>query len=164
MNVHDTPWRVEYAGRHRTIEATGGAWDWDQRSSPYVVDALGKRVIGIPQNVHHPGAYDAKADRLAQLIVRSVNAEALLATIKKELAADDAVAASGQTALNYSPQEISHRLHFLLESLEKACRTCATCGRLQAQACDIQDAAFLWFVKQDDRDDFGCKAWARREP
>jgi hypothetical protein len=69
------PWLVRYHGAERTTEVTNGEWDWDERALPYIVSATGKTVIErVPQTTLHCGAYDAKADQLAQLIVRSVNA------------------------------------------------------------------------------------------
>ena len=58
------PLRVEY---HRRCP------EWHEKSSPYVVDAYGKLVVMMPQNVGHPGQYDEMADLGAQMIVDSVN-------------------------------------------------------------------------------------------
>lgn len=58
------PLRVEY---HRRCP------EWHEKSSPYIVDAAGKLVVMMPQNVGHPGQYDEMADLGARMIVDSVN-------------------------------------------------------------------------------------------
>ena len=57
-------WKVVYDRRFE---------EWDEKSSPQVVDGAGKFVMKPHQNVAHPGAYDKKADELAHLIVAAVN-------------------------------------------------------------------------------------------
>jgi hypothetical protein len=37
------------------------------------VDANGKTIARMPQNVGHPGAYDEQADKTAHQIVNAVN-------------------------------------------------------------------------------------------
>lgn len=65
VKVHPVPWRVEYSRRCK---------DWHTKSCPRVVDADGKLVVEMPQNVDHPGKYDIVADLSAITIVDCVNA------------------------------------------------------------------------------------------
>lgn len=58
------PLRVEYFRR---------CPEWHEKSSPYIVDATGKVVVMMPQNVWHPGEYDEMADLGAKMIVDGVN-------------------------------------------------------------------------------------------
>lgn len=65
VQLHPVPWRVEYSKRRK---------DWHTKSCPKVVDAIGKVVVEMPQNVDHPGKYDVVADLAAITIVDCVNA------------------------------------------------------------------------------------------
>lgn len=73
----------------------------------------------------------------------------LIALVKKELAADDAVATSGATTLNYSPQQISHRLHYLLERYEQAMANLATLREDAALCGELTDS--LGKAKETER-------------
>lgn len=64
MTEHPTPWRVEYNRSYH---------DWNVKSRPRIVDALGNNVLHMPQNVNHPGVYDELADKTAHQIVAAVN-------------------------------------------------------------------------------------------
>lgn len=59
------PWSVAYLQRDE---------QWDPRACPYIVDALGSKVLELPQFVGHPGEYDRRADGIATMIVAAVNA------------------------------------------------------------------------------------------
>lgn len=77
---HPLPWRVDY---QKMFE------DWHEKSLPRIVDAAGATVIELPQNVGHPGLYDAKADETAQAIVAAMGeAAAALSSVLHQLSTD----------------------------------------------------------------------------
>lgn len=63
--IHPIPWRVVYTKLFP---------EWHSKSCPRIVDAEGKLVVSMPQNVEHPGKYDVVADLAAITIVDCVNA------------------------------------------------------------------------------------------
>ena len=68
LDEHPLPWEVAYSQKSS---------NWDEKSSPYIVDANGKIVVEyFFQHVCHPGMYDELADLTAQFIVNLVNAQA----------------------------------------------------------------------------------------
>lgn len=62
---HPIPWSVGYWRR---------CPEWHEKSCPCIYDANGTLVLELPQNVGHPGEYDAVADMTANRIVQAVNA------------------------------------------------------------------------------------------
>jgi hypothetical protein len=65
MSTYPKPWKVKYRPRCE---------EWHPKSSPCIVDALGRVVVTLPQTVDHPGLYDELAVNTANEIVRAVNA------------------------------------------------------------------------------------------
>lgn len=68
-SYQDTPFQLPLRVEYRRLFS-----EWHEKSCPRVVDADGKLVVIMPQNVDHPGMYDTNADLGAQIIVESVNA------------------------------------------------------------------------------------------
>lgn len=58
------PWSVKYDRRFT---------EWNERSSPYIIDANGNTVIQCLQHVNHPGDYDCIADQFAHFVVDAFN-------------------------------------------------------------------------------------------
>lgn len=50
--------------------------EWHEKARPTIVDADGKVVCSMNQNVVHPGMYDKAADEMARMFERLVNWEA----------------------------------------------------------------------------------------
>jgi len=76
MTEHPTPWRVQYWQPYP---------DWNEKSRPKIVDAAGKVILHMPQNVEHPGIYDELADKTAHQIVAAVNREASREQLAKQV-------------------------------------------------------------------------------